>query len=152
MFDLHAELKRLVDALDGADVEYALCGGLAMSIYGIERPTKDIDLLIPFEGVDAFRAVAGDLGYSVEVPAMAFADGAVEIRKFIKRDPAVGGDLSLKALMVTPDLARVWRHRECLPWEDRRLCLVSRWGMIELKTLRRSLRDLEDISALRESE
>ena len=152
MFDLHAELKSLVDALAAADVEYALCGGLAMAIYGIERPTNDIDLLIPYESVDAFRAAATALGYTVEVPAVTFAGGAVEIRKFIKRDAAAGGDLSLKALMVTPDLARVWSRRECLSWEDRRLCVLSRWGMIELKSLRRSPRDLEDISALRESE
>jgi hypothetical protein len=152
MFDLHAELRSLVDCLDEAGVEHALCGGLAMSILGVERPTKDIDLLIAPESLDAFRSVAADLGYTVEVPAVTFASGAVEICKFIKRDPEAGGDLSLKTLLVTPDLTRVWSRRECLPWENRRLCLVSRWGMIELKSLRRSPRDLEDISALRESE
>jgi len=53
---------------------------------------------------------------------------------------------------VTPDLGRVWNRRECISWEDRRLCVASRWGMIELKSLRRSPRDLEDIAGLRESE
>jgi len=152
MFDIHAELKSLVDALDEAGVEHALCGGLAMSIYGIDRPTTNIDLLISPEDVDAFRKVASQLGYTVEVQPVSFADGAVQIVKFIRRDEPPGGDLSLKALLVTPDLGRVWGRRECIPWEGRRLCVVSRWGLIELKTLRRSLRDLQDIASLRESE
>jgi hypothetical protein len=152
MFDIHAELKDLVDALDKAGVEHALCGGLAMSVYGIDRPTTNIDLLISPEDVNAFRKVAIRLGFTVEVQPVSFADGAVMIVKFIRRDQDAGGDLSLKALLVTPDLHRVWGRRECIPWEGRRLCVVSRWGMIELKTLRRTPRDLEDIASLRESE
>jgi hypothetical protein len=58
-------------------------------------------------------------------------------------------NISIKALVVTPDLGRVWSRRECIPWEERRLCMVSKWGMIELKTMRRNRQDLEDIAWLR---
>jgi hypothetical protein len=150
--DLHGELKSLIDQLDEKEVEYALCGGLAMSIYGLPRPTIDIDLLVPPESVESFRQVAGERGYTVEVQPVVFADGAVEIRQFIKRDTASQGSLTLKLLLVTPDLARVWSKREYVDWEGRRLCIVSRWGMIELKSLRRSPWDLEDIASLRESQ
>jgi hypothetical protein len=145
-------LQRLVDGLDEEGIEYALCGGFAMAVYGFPRPDVDIDLLAPPEDLDSFREVAARCGYSIEVQPVVFAGGAVEIRKFIKRDPASRGGLTLKLLLVTPDLRRVWSKRECVDWEGRRLCVVSRWGMIELKSLRRSPWDLEDIAGLRESQ
>jgi hypothetical protein len=150
--DLHGELKGLVDRLDEEGVEYALCGGLAMSFFGLPRPTIDIDLLVPPESVESFRQIAGERGYTVEVQPVTFADGAVEIRKFIKRNTASRESLTLKLLLVTPDLGRVWSKREYIGWEGRRLSIVSRWGMIELKSLRRSPWDLEDIAGLRESQ
>jgi len=150
LFDLHDELIALVDAVDDADLDYALCGGLAMSVYGIDRSTNNIDILISPEDAPKLRTVAEKMGYTIEVDPMTFADGAVEMRKFIRRDKESRGAQALKALLVTPDITRVWTKRECHDWEHRRLCLVSRWGLIELKSLRRNPRDLEDIAALRE--
>ena len=150
MVDLHEELISLVDAADDADLDYALCGGLAMSVYGIDRATDNIDLLIAPGDTEKLRAVAGKMGYTIEVDPMTFSDGAVEMRKFIRRDRETRGGHALKALLVTPDITRVWTKRECHDWENRRLCLVSRWGLIELKSLRRTPRDLEDIAALRQ--
>ncbi len=36
----------MLQSLDTAGVAYALCGGLAANIYGADRFTKDIDLLV----------------------------------------------------------------------------------------------------------
>jgi hypothetical protein len=149
--DLHGELKELVDRFDEREVEYALCGSLAMAFYGLPRPALDIDLLVPAESMEPFREIANDRGYTIEVQPVIFADGAVEIRTFIRRDPVSRRSFTLKMLLVTPDLGRVWSKREFISWEGRRLCIVSHWGLIELKTLRRSAQDLEDIAGLRES-
>ncbi len=43
-FDPYAELLALARALDAAGLEYALCGGLALAVYGAPRATRDIDL------------------------------------------------------------------------------------------------------------
>ncbi len=37
MLDLYEELKTLISRLNAAKVEYALCGGLALTVYGIPR-------------------------------------------------------------------------------------------------------------------
>ena len=39
MLDLYDELAALLDALEAANAEYAVCGGLAMAIHGIPRAT-----------------------------------------------------------------------------------------------------------------
>jgi hypothetical protein len=54
--DLVSELANVVRALDAAGVPYALCGGIAVTIHGHVRATKDIDLLILPE--DRTRALA----------------------------------------------------------------------------------------------
>jgi len=47
---------QLVDALDRARARYAICGATAMGAHGVERFTKDIDLLVGAEDLD--RVVA----------------------------------------------------------------------------------------------
>jgi len=44
---LYLELLKLIDALDAAGAEYAVCGGLAVGLHGHARATTDIDLLVP---------------------------------------------------------------------------------------------------------
>lgn len=44
--DILDELKKLITKLNEENVEYALCGGLAMAIYALPRATLDIDILI----------------------------------------------------------------------------------------------------------
>ena len=66
--DLHQELVQLIDALEAAGAEYALCGGLALAVHGHPRFTKDIDLLVPAEALAnldgsayrSFNLVIGD--------------------------------------------------------------------------------------------
>ena len=62
MIDLYQQLGAITRAFDKAGVEYALCGGLAMAIYGFPRATIDIDFLLPDEGLSAARRTAALLG------------------------------------------------------------------------------------------
>lgn len=49
-------LYRLVQALDRAQVDYALVGGCAVALHGIVRGTIDIDLVINFSESDFIAA------------------------------------------------------------------------------------------------
>ena len=51
MLDITDELKALVNELNRHQIEYALCGGLAMGVHGRTRATVDIDLLILSESL-----------------------------------------------------------------------------------------------------
>ena len=50
--DIADELRLLISLLDEHGIDYALCGGLAMSVYGKPRSTIDIDLLTLPESLD----------------------------------------------------------------------------------------------------
>jgi hypothetical protein len=46
MADLMQELRSITISLEENDIEYAVCGGLALTILGFPRATFDIDVLI----------------------------------------------------------------------------------------------------------
>ena len=150
MLDLYDELKSITACFDAEGVPYALCGGLAMAVYGLTRATVDIDLLIPEKSLEAATSAAGALGYTTSAAPMNFAGGAVQIRRISKLDPDTGDLLMLDLILVTAALDEVWRTRVEVEWEQGSLWVVSREGLISLKKLRRSGRDLDDIVSLGE--
>jgi hypothetical protein len=150
MLDLYDEARALVRALEAHAVEYALCGGLAMAVHGVPRATVDIDLLIAPGSLDRVRSLARELGYVFEAQPMSFAGGAVEMRRISKPDPEGGDVLRLDLLLVTPAIGHIWGQREQVRWEDGPLWVVTREGLIGLKSLRNSGTDQDDIRKLRE--
>jgi hypothetical protein len=150
MFDLYEEFRQLVSKLDDGHIDYALCGGLAMAVYDHARATVDIALLILSETYDSVAAIGKELGYTIRGLDMSFANGAIEIRRVSKIHSTTGHALSLDLLLVTPYIRTIWDSREEAEWENGRLSVVSRGGLIALKQLRGSGRDMDDIAALRE--
>ena len=151
-FDLFSELTALLGSLEEEQIEYALCGGLAMAVHGYPRATVDIDLLVLADDVDRALAAAEALGYSSRAEAMSFAGGAIEIRRVSKVDPDTGDPIPLDFLVVTPAIDAVWTGRQKLKWEAGNLWVTSREGLIALKELRGSKQDLADIERLMESD
>lgn len=62
--------KRLFDALNNSGVKYLLCGGIAVNLYGIERVTADIDIVLKLdeENLTKFVSIAKKLGLKSEIP------------------------------------------------------------------------------------
>jgi len=152
MLDLYEELRSLIAALDKHEIEYALCGGIAMAIFGRPRATVDIDLLILAESLDEVIEVAKALEYTVRGLDMSFANDAIEIRRVSKIDQETGFVLSLDMLLVTSQIQKIWDSRVRADWEGGKLSVVSREGLIALKKLGGRPQDFADISTLMEDE
>jgi hypothetical protein len=150
MLDLYEELRKLITAFDEHEIDYALCGGIAMAVYNHPRATIGIDLLILAESLDQVLAIATELGYDIRGLNMTFAAGKIEIRRISKIDSESGHLLSLDFLLVTPEVRHVWNSRVRVDREGGKISVVSRAGLIALKTLRGSLQDQADIAALNE--
>jgi hypothetical protein len=150
MFDLYYEFRKLIAGLDENQIDYALCGGIAMAIYDRPRATVDIDLLILSESLDGVMAIASAFDYKIRGLEMTFSSGAIEIRRVSKIDSESGQVLSLDLLLVTPEIQQIWDSRVQADWEGGKLSVVSREGLIRLKNMRGSAQDNADISALLE--
>ncbi|HKR61573.1 MAG TPA: hypothetical protein VJS64_17940 [Pyrinomonadaceae bacterium] len=150
MLDIYDEFRQLVTVFAKHEVDYALCGGMAMAVHQRPRATIDIDILIPDESLERVVTIATKLGYNVRGKDLSFANGVVEIRRLSKIDPDSGDLLSLDLLLVTPGIRTIWESRVELEWEGGKLSIVSRTGLIALKKLRGSGQDLDDIKVLEE--
>jgi hypothetical protein len=148
MLDLLEELKSVIGCLDDAGVPYALCGGLAMAVHGYPRATVDIDILVLAEDLARVEEAARPLGFDVPAKPMSFRSGAVEIRR-ISKVHASGQLLSLDLLLVTPTVQQVWERRQAMEWDFGRITVVSRDGLMFMKSLRGSGLDQDDIKLLR---
>lgn len=146
--DLYDEFVALLGALEARQVDYAVCGGLAMAIHGLPRATVDVDLLVPQTALQTALACANSLGYTIPADPMSLAGGAVEIRRVTKIDASSHDLLSLDLLLVTPAVAQVWKDRIRVRWDLGELWVVSRQGLASLKRLRGSGQDLDDIKRL----
>jgi hypothetical protein len=149
MLDLYDEFNKVVTLLAEHTIDYALCGGLALAVYGIPRATIDIDLLIMPESLETVVPLARELGYKKETLPMRFTDRGIDIRRVSKLDQDSGDILMLDLLLVTPAILPVWGSRKEVAWEHGTLWVVSRDGLMALKSLRGSGQDLEDISRLK---
>jgi hypothetical protein len=145
--NLIKELDEVVTVLDANGIEYAVCGGLALTIHGFPRATFDLDVLIREENLEkAFRAVR-PIGYDIHGLDISFKERTVEIRRISKID--VDGEvLSLDFLLVTPFVEDVWQDRMKLSWEGKDIWLVSREGLIKMKRQAGRHKDLIDIDRI----
>jgi len=150
MPNLFEEFRAVVGALTGAQVAFAVCGGIAMSIHAHPRATIDIDLLAPPDAVVQIIAALAPLGFVRRKRAPTrLAKGEVvmhRLTKIVPEDPEV---LVLDVIEVQPGAtARAWQTRTSAEWEGHQVTVVSRDGLIGLKRLPGSPQDIADIALL----
>jgi hypothetical protein len=145
--DIEAEFRGIVQALEGASLDYAVVGGFAVAIWGAPRATTDIDLLVRAEDVPAVLAVARSRGFDLEALPMTFRDG-MELRRVTRI--AHGEALTLDLLLVNPNLVSVFDSRQRIATEAGPVTVVSRAALIQMKAAAGRPQDLGDIERLRE--
>jgi len=149
--DLIAELEALVGSFERGDVEYALCGGLAVAVHGHPRATMDIDVLVRAEHLVSAIQVARGLGFDLPARKMVFglrAGTPREMQRVSKLDPETNELISLDLLIVGPGLEEAWDGRIVVPWRERDITIVSRVGLVAMKRLAGRPQDLADIATL----
>ncbi len=147
--NLKTETERVVDALQRAGVDFAICGGIAVTIHGAPRFTRDIDLLIRAE--DEARAVAAVAPAGFDLPAdpMVFDASGPSERRILRVSKAEGPDLlTLDLIVASPSFDDVWDSRVLVEWEGRRVPVVSVEGLIKMKRVAARPQDLVDIGNL----
>lgn len=147
-FDLYAELGAVTAALDASQIEHAICGALALAVHGYPRATKDIDVLLDPSRIADAKRVLSALGYTLPAAPMSFQSGLT-----VHRVSRVEGRQLITVDLIAPDradLATVLTTREHLAWQDRRVSVVSRAGLITMKRLAGRPQDLADLVALGE--
>jgi hypothetical protein len=151
MATLLDELSQLISALNENEIEYAICGGLALAIHGFARATLDIDILIEAESLEKTYQVGAENGFDIRGLDISFKERAVKIRRVSKIDDN-GEVLPLDLLIVMPQIQDVWETKEKVDFFGNQLSVVSREGLIKMKRLAGRPQDLADILRLENEE
>ena len=147
--DLYQEFRALITALEAAEVTYAVCGGVAVTLHGHPRLTKDIDLLVRAEDLGVLRETVGPLGFTIDAGSIPFDVGTPREREIYRVSKGEGEELlTLDLVIVNPALEEVWRTREHFVWEGSALSVVSREGLARMKRLAARAQDIADLAAL----
>jgi hypothetical protein len=147
VIDLFEEIRELLTELSAAGAEYAVAGAVALAVHGVPRATTDIDLLVHPDHVDRILGVARGLGFDLEAMPMRFGDG-MEVRRVSK----IEGEetLTLDLLLVNENLHPIWEDRIELETDFGPVWVVSREGLIRMKSWAGRDQDLADIRRLEE--
>jgi hypothetical protein len=80
---------------------------------------------------------------------MIFAQSTVTLQRLLKTETGGEDVVPLDLLLVhSPVLEKIWQTRQSFEWEGKKIWLVSREGLIDLKRMRGSPQDLVDIERL----
>jgi predicted nucleotidyltransferase len=154
------ELHELVASLAQRGIRYLLCGGLAVNIYGVQRSTGDIDILLDFEeeNVSSFLSAVKLLHYINSLPLRLeeLVDEATRTSQIRNRNliaysfySTLKGRMSLDVLIDVPfPFHELWARKEERMFEGTPVQLVSRKDLIALKEYAGREQDKQDIILL----
>jgi phosphorylcholine metabolism protein LicD len=148
MLSLLDEFRLVVDVLEKEKIEYAICGGMAMAIHGFIRATVDIDIVLLQESIQKLKNIVRNYGYSIESNPMNFGNGNTIIHRVTKIDSKSEDFIVLDIIEVTNSLKEVWKNRIRVDWNYGSISVIDRKGLIDMKKMRNSKLDQEDIERL----
>ena len=143
------ELHAVAAALRAAGIPYAVCGGIAVTVYGATRSTKDIDIAIAQEHLSAALSAVAPLGYNIPAGPMTFGLGTPQERHVQRVNKIEGAaHLVLDLLIADAAYSGVLDDRVDVPLPDGTITFVSRDTLLRMKRLAGRPIDLADIEKL----
>lgn len=154
------EYQKLFKTLNQYKVNYLICGGMAVNIYGIPRMTADIDIILDFEENNLlnFENALKLLLYQNSIP--------VSIRNFLNKDErkkavseknliaysyynSISGFVTLDVLLDTPiEFSELWKNRSERDLGNLVVNIIGIEDLISLKKYANRIQDQNDVLLL----
>ena len=143
------ELHAVSAALARAAIPYAVCGGVAVTIHGATRSTKDIDLLIAPEDLARALDAVRPLGFQFPALPLVFDEGTSNERHVQRVSKIAGAEhLVLDLLLAHASFAGFLEGAVEVSLPEGSLVVVSRDVLLRMKRLAGRAQDLADIEKL----
>lgn len=151
--NLVTELHAVSAALARAGLRHAICGGVAVTIHGATRSTKDIDILIAPEDVAAALDAVRPLGYGFAALPMVFDEGTPRERHVQRVSKVEGGEhLAVDFLLARAAFAGLLANPVEVVLPDGPLWVVPRDVLLAMKRLAGRHQDLADLEKLEDGD
>jgi predicted nucleotidyltransferase len=150
MTDLSRALTELVELFDRLQLRYAVMGGIAVRVYGIPRPTHDVDFTVAIDRgrlPELYREVMR-LGYTVpEEFTTGWVDQVAGLPLIRFRLYNQGYSIDIDIFLAESDFQRqMLARRQCVAVGSQPVWMVSAEDLILLKLVAARPRDLSDIA------
>lgn len=143
------ELYGIAAAFEAAKITYAVCGGIAVSVYGAPRATQDIDIAIKRSDLVTALQVIVPLGYRIPSGPMVFGEGTPKERHVQRVNKLEGTHhMVLDLLLAEAAYSTVLEDTITVQLPQGALSLVSRETLLRMKRLAARPKDLMDIERL----
>ncbi len=143
------ELRAIAAAFAAAGIRYAVCGGVAVTVHGATRSTKDIDILIERADVQRALDAVRPLGYTFVALPLTFEEGTPRERHVQRVSKIEGREhLMLDLMIAEAALAGSLDDRVDVALPQGPLVVVSRATLIRMKRLAGRPQDLADLEKL----
>jgi hypothetical protein len=147
--DIVDALLTVTATLDDAGIPYAICGGIAVTLHGATRSTKDIDLLVRAPDVEPIVDALRPLGWRFRAIPMTFDQGTPAQRRVHRISRVVDDQVFIVDLLEVGDLFQeAFDTRIALPLGDAVLYTVSLDGLTLLKRMAGRPQDIADLEKL----
>jgi hypothetical protein len=147
--NLVAELHAVAAALVRAKVRHAICGGVAVTIHGATRSTKDIDILVAPADVEAAVDVVRPLGFKFAALPLVFDEGTARERHVRRVSKVEGGEhLVIDFLLERNAFAGLLANPVEVILPEGPLWVVSRGVLLAMKRIAGRSQDLADLEKL----
>lgn len=148
MLDLNNEFTNVIQTLEQHNIEYAVCGALALAILKRPRFTRDIDILIRPKTYPDCRKALAQVGFRFASSPHRFGE-SVEIHKIKKIDSETNDFLYVDLVVaLSASVQNVLDQRVRGAWQDQLVWVVSEGGLLQLKRLSARQRDRRDVEVL----
>lgn len=147
--NLVSELHAVAAALASGRIRYAICGGVAVTIHGATRSTKDIDILIGEADVDAVMEALRPIGYKFASLPMVFDEGTARERHVQRLSKIEGNEhMVVDLLLERAALAGLLANPVELVLPEGPLWVVPREVLVAMKRMAGRAQDLADLERL----
>jgi hypothetical protein len=145
--NLLEELPAIFRALEKRQAQYALCGGLAVAIHGHSRATEDIDIIILKQKLDPVKDALRECGFIIDNGWIPLPSQGVEFYRMTK---IIDTDWLVVDLLPVAEDSDLWKQRERFESEQGLVWVLSKEGLIEMKSKSQREKDKGDVNALRQ--
>jgi hypothetical protein len=143
------ELHAVTGALRSAGVRHAVCGGLAVTLHGATRMTKDIDLLVAATDVAQTLELLRPLGYVFAALPLTFEAGTARERHVQRVSKIQNGEhLCVDLLVADAVFTGLLDDTLEVRTPNGTLTVISRAGLIRMKQLAGRPQDVADLASL----
>jgi hypothetical protein len=120
-----------------------------MAVHGYPRATKDIDLLIHPDDLPRIEVLVKQAGFDVPGGTLTFKPGTPEEIRVVRFSKFEESEyLTLELLLVTAVFENVWASRQKAVLSEMDFQVVSRDGLVKMKTLAGRTQDKADLEKL----